>query len=108
MTIDDVRTDLWLKIAGVTFGLWSLAVPVGVALVRSSVADIASSQLTLANKLQDYVLANERRITTLENRQSEVRADIVELKQMMESERMARILGSRSPVLPHLQQREPK
>ena len=39
-----IRVDVWLKIAAITFGLWSLAVPLGVAIVRESVGQLAITQ----------------------------------------------------------------
>jgi hypothetical protein len=53
------RSDFWMKVAAISFGLWSLAV--GMAI--KSITDFQTQFST-------YVLLTERRITLLEERQA--------------------------------------
>lgn len=55
------RTEFWMKIAGISFGLWSVAI--GYAI--KSVGDFQS-------QFSNYVLVTERRVTLLEERQMAV------------------------------------
>ena len=52
------RTDFWMKVAGVSFGLWSVALGYAV----KSLNDFQT-------QFSAYVLATERRVTLLEERQ---------------------------------------
>jgi ABC-type lipoprotein release transport system permease subunit len=52
------RSDFWLKVAGISFGLWSIA-------IGYAVSSIAGFEKEFSN----YVLVMERRVTLLEERQ---------------------------------------
>ena len=60
--------DFWYKVAAWTFGLWALAVPIGVAIIRSAVTASTLIQRQFISDFHVYVLTVERRITRLEER----------------------------------------
>jgi hypothetical protein len=60
--------DFWYKVAAWTFGLWALAVPIGVALIRSAVTASMVIQEKFISDFHAYVLTVERRMTRLEER----------------------------------------
>lgn len=59
------RADFWQKVAAFTFGLWAIMLPVAAGLVIASVT-------RFADRFDAYVLAMERRVTLLEERQARV------------------------------------
>jgi len=68
----EARTTLWVKIAGAAFGLWSLMIPVGVAMLNSSVETVVASNEKFNVEFKQYVLSMERRVTIIEERQGAV------------------------------------
>jgi hypothetical protein len=86
------RADFWLKISGITFGLWSLAIPVGVYIVKDSVNDVVQAQKVFNSQFSEYVLGMERRVTLIEERQSVV---ITKLRMIEEDHRAAFGNGSK-------------
>lgn len=58
----------WSKIAAWVFGMWALMIPIGVSMVRTSVAEIVTSQNQFQNTFNAYVLNMERRVTLIEER----------------------------------------
>ena len=66
------RSDFWMKVAGITFGLWSLAIPFGVVLVRDAIREVVASQEKFQYQFNNYVLTMERRVTLIEERQVNV------------------------------------
>jgi hypothetical protein len=67
-----IRGDLWMKIAAGAFGLWALAIPIGIEMLRSSLSDIQGDIQILTSKAQEYRLVTEKRIILLEERQEKV------------------------------------
>lgn len=65
--IHEKRSDFWMKIAGLSFGLWSVVVGMAVQSVNSFQREFGA-----------YVLITERRITLLEER-SQALAKALEL-----------------------------
>jgi hypothetical protein len=59
-------TDFWLKLAAASFGLWAVMIPIGVSLIRSAIAQTATTQEKFLSDFHAYVLQMERRVTTLE------------------------------------------
>jgi hypothetical protein len=66
------RVEFWMKVAGVAFGLWAVMIPLGVLMLTSSVDKVISTQTSFTVEFREYVLAMERRVTLLEERQSQV------------------------------------
>lgn len=59
------RADFWQKVAAFTFGLWAIMLPLAAGLIISSVS-------RFSDRFDAYILAMERRVTLLEERQSRV------------------------------------
>jgi hypothetical protein len=62
------RADFWMRVASVCFGLWALAIPIGVEILRVALRDIQAEISLQTNKATEYRLATERRIVVLEER----------------------------------------
>jgi hypothetical protein len=78
--------EYWLQIAGAVFGLWSFMLPLGIWMMKKVFDNIVSAidkNAGITNAFQEefkeYVLAMERRITIVEERQSQT-AKILESK----------------------------
>lgn len=65
------RTDFWMKVAGVSFGLWSFAI--GYAI--NSIKDFQQ-------QFSAYVLVTERRVTLLEERQQLVLRELAKIESL--------------------------
>ena len=73
------RAEFWQRIAAVSFGLWSLMLPIGIWLVSSSfdravkLNTEAVVEISLLRKnFESYVLSQERRMIIVEERQNRV------------------------------------
>jgi hypothetical protein len=66
------RVEFWQRVAGVAFGLWALMIPIGIGMVRSAVGELIQHDKDQAERLNNYVLAMERRVTLIEERQQRV------------------------------------
>jgi hypothetical protein len=53
------RTDFWMKVAGISFGLWSFAIGFAIKSIND-----------FQQQFSAYVLVTERRVTLLEERQA--------------------------------------
>lgn len=69
---DERRTERWLKIASLVFGVWAAMVPIGALTVSRSVEKIIEQQDKFQIEFRTYVLAMERRVTIIEERQAGV------------------------------------
>jgi hypothetical protein len=58
--------DFWLKVAGASFGLWAVMIPIGISMIRSSFNHSSMTQERFLKDFHDYVIQMERRVTTLE------------------------------------------
>lgn len=81
------RTDFWMKVAAITFGLWSIAIPIGVAMMRTSIQEVVSSQERFQQQFTNYVLTMERRVTLLEERQTIVMKKLERIDDLHDSGR---------------------
>ena len=59
-----------MKVAGVSFALWSLAIPIGVLFIKDSVNSVVSQQRDFNERFNNYIFSMERRVTLLEERQT--------------------------------------
>lgn len=66
------KAEFWQKVAGFAFAAWAMAIPVGVSMVRSSVDDVLAAQAQQSKDFQVYVLAMEKRVTLVEERQAKI------------------------------------
>jgi cysteine sulfinate desulfinase/cysteine desulfurase-like protein len=73
------KSEFWMRLAGASFGLWALMIPVGVMMIggvfeRATKTNIeAASEIVAFNKrFEAYVLNMERRVTIIEERQNRV------------------------------------
>jgi len=73
------RAEFWQRVAGVSFGVWSLMIPLGVWMLtstfeRTSVIsrDAAVEFSVFVRRFDAYVLLTERRMTIVEERQARV------------------------------------
>lgn len=73
------RAEFWQRVAGISFGVWSLMIPLGIWMLsstfdRSNAAsrDAAVEFVAFAKRFDGYVLAMERRVTIIEERQNRV------------------------------------
>ena len=72
MTADQDKTTYWLKTAAAVFAAWSLMLPITASMVQRSVDRIIAQQDNFQARFESYVLATERRLTLVEDRQSRV------------------------------------
>ena len=86
------KTEFWQRVAGITFGLWSLSIPLGVWVItstfdRSSLsANVAAAEfVAFSRRFDNYVLAMERRITIVEERQATVLKTLNEIDTRIEN-----------------------
>ena len=79
------RVEFWMKVAGVAFGLWAVMIPLGVLMLTSSVDKVVHAQATFTQEFRDYVLAMERRVTLLEERQAVVLKTLQDYKAKFET-----------------------
>jgi hypothetical protein len=73
------RAEFWQRVAGVSFGVWSLMIPLGVWMLTSTFErtavisrDSAAEFIVFVRRFDDYVLLTERRMTIVEERQASV------------------------------------
>lgn len=78
------RAEFWQRLAGFSFGMWALAIPIGVAMVRGGVDDVLRAHREQVVAFNNYVLTMERRVTLIEERQARVLSTIVEHERRME------------------------
>ena len=82
------RAEFWQRAAALAFGLWALMIPLGVGMVRNVVSELVEHDKEQANQMSAYVLAMERRVTLIEERQQRVLATIAEHQAMLMELRM--------------------
>jgi hypothetical protein len=68
-----------MKIAGICFGLWAIAVPIAAAMIETSVQKVVESQEATRKEWQEYRLAMEKRVTLIEERQNFVLKQLVQV-----------------------------
>jgi len=85
------RAEFWQRVAGISFGLWSLMIPIGIWMIGNTFEHAMKSSLEQANELANfnrrfelYVLTMERRIVLVEERQSRVLATLEALAVLRE------------------------
>jgi len=74
-TLPKVRADFWMRVASICFGLWALAIPIGVEVLRGVLRDIQAEIHIQTGKATEYRLVTERRLVTLEERQARLSAE---------------------------------
>jgi uncharacterized membrane protein YeiB len=72
------RVEFWQRAAALAFGLWAIMIPVGVGMIRNVVAELVEHDRQQADQMSAYVLAMERRVTLIEERQQRVLQTIAE------------------------------
>ena len=60
--------DFWYKVAAWSFGVWAAMIPLGVGMIRSSIAKATTVQEKFLEDFHAYVVKMERRMTRLEER----------------------------------------
>ena len=75
------KTEFWQRAAAVAFGLWALMLPLGVALVRDSVAELVKHDRDQADRLNNYILAMERRVSLIEGDRQHVIDILIDLRE---------------------------
>ena len=70
------KTEFWMRIAGWSFALWALMIPVGILMVRGAFdsatkanIDVAVEISSFSRRFDAYALNMERRVTIIEERQ---------------------------------------
>ena len=63
------KVEFWSRVAALAFGLWALMIPIGIIAMRDGIKDSSTAYLALADKINTYILQNERRLVLLEDRQ---------------------------------------
>jgi hypothetical protein len=78
----------WMKVAAATFGLWSIMIPLGVMMVRDAFqaaareqAEAAADIKMMSVRFEQYVLATEKRLILVEDRQALVLRTLGDLQQ---------------------------
>ena len=78
----------WAKVAAATFGLWSIMIPLGVMMVRDAFQSAAREQAEasadiklMSGRFEQYVLATEKRLILVEDRQALVIKTLNEIQQ---------------------------
>ena len=73
------RAEFWQRVAAVSFGLWSLMIPLGVWILSNSFSaamransDQAADSAVFRKNFEVYVLNMEKRMTIVEERQAVV------------------------------------
>lgn len=78
------RTNvLWTKLAATAFGLLSVVIGIGGAWAKQTVDQVVAAQSALQTQWQIYIVAQESRITRLEERQAQLLRGIAELTSEM-------------------------
>ena len=67
--MEEQQETNWARIAAWVFGCWAVMIPVGVLMVRAGMSDLVTAQKEMQIAFNTYAIANERRITQLEERQ---------------------------------------
>jgi hypothetical protein len=80
----DLHTIFWMRVAAITFGLWSAALPIGAMLISNSINDIQTAISDLAKQYRRYELAMENRVTVLEQRSLEAISKVNRLEMQIE------------------------
>ena len=70
------RTDFWMKIAALVFGLWSASIWVGVAIVRDALLEVVQAQ----KQMDSATRSLERTVALIEERQRDIRARLIEVE----------------------------
>ena len=73
------KAEFWMRIAGASFGLWSLMIPIGIWMLSNTFERASKNTLDSSveivqfnRRFETYVLNMERRITIIEERQNRV------------------------------------
>jgi len=77
------KAEFWMRIAGASFGLWSLMIPLGIWMLGNTFEKASRTSIENAvefnvfnKRFEAYVLGMERRITIIEERQNRVIATL--------------------------------
>lgn len=62
--------EFWMRVAGGSFALWALMIPIGVAMLRTSFTDAVAETKALNAALMQLRIDLEHRLTQLEQRNS--------------------------------------
>jgi hypothetical protein len=73
--MDESDGSFWYKIAAWAFGLWAVMIPLGVSMIRSAISASATTQDKFLADFHAYVLQMERRVTILEERMRDIKAN---------------------------------
>jgi hypothetical protein len=83
------RSEFWMRVAGASFGLWSLMIPLGVWMLNNTFDRVAHQQIDATGELvqfnrrfEAYVLNMERRVTIIEERQGRVLKELEEIDRL--------------------------
>jgi len=60
--------DFWYRIAAWAFGFWGIMIPIGVAMIRSTISKSNMMQEKFLADFHAYVLSMERRMVRIEER----------------------------------------
>lgn len=95
------RAEFWQRIAAVSFGLWSLMIPLGIWVLSSSFgaaiktsAEGTAENAVFRKNFELYVLIMEKRMTIVEERQSVVLRSLSELDARVDSLSSKHTLGN--------------
>lgn len=75
-----LSVTFWMRVAAISFGLWSLVLPISAKLVTDRISEIAVSQRQQAAEVVAYRELMERRVLLLEERQADVRARLLRVE----------------------------
>ena len=82
------KTEFWMRVAGASFGLWALMIPVGILMIRGAFdsatkanTDAAVEIASFSRRFDAYALNMERRMTIVEERQLQYMQHLVDREQ---------------------------
>jgi hypothetical protein len=78
------QSAFWMRMAAFGFSAWSIMIPIGVMMVRSSVDALLEADKEFSRRFEAYVLTMERRVTTIEERQAIVLRSLQQLNERTE------------------------
>jgi len=81
------RTDFWMKVAGVTFGLWAMAIPLAAMWLRDAIHESAIAHATLAREFRDHLLANSTALALIQERQNVLLLRLQRLDELRDEKR---------------------
>jgi len=90
------KSEFWSRVAAFAFATWAVMIPIGIAMIRESLNNIAAVDKAQDSDQAAYKLTIERRLTTLEINQQRVLATIGEHHSRIdENERRIELLNYR-------------